>query len=1425
MPTMRLLSPFLVFLGLCACLGAGTADDETGVVLIEACRTGDLATVQSELARGVDLNIQDREKMTPLIHALDARQIRVARYLLERGAQVRHGEDEVSPLNYAVRCGDASMADLLLQHGASFERDSRYDEPIHQALCWADAAMLKTLDAHGADLPRWAYLRKNALSYAATHNNLEALTYLLSRGMDPNQPDPEGNYPLARAALQSHFDMVERLLAAGADPNAIGTGALNIQDFRPEPHTALIAAVRDNSLKMVNLLIAVGAKPALLGNTAIRYADLAGNWAIYKRLLEAGAPDPSPYSFLKIEVLDPMWSTMWSKSSKAPIDWANLSVVNNAALAPSRVDGVTYDGPPITIAVIPTGKNFDEAEALTTAGLSAAENIRLVERAQLQKVIEEWALARSGAMDVNQSIRIGALAGADCLVILGKLGDLVQAQIVSTATGLVLKVVPAQSKNLTSWSDEIRDQVLLSAPVLGRGAEEFTLVSIPNLTSTRSEPGSFDQTRSLAQALAIYLGAIDGVYILDRRHMAQLAGEKTLTEDMRSFFGSGWVIDGNYDTNEENLTIKLRLRQTHSGRDLRLEATGSLADPQEVLSTLSEKVAAAMGSQNAPPRNVDQEANGYLRESERAYKLSQWEIAQQAADAAWAMGNRSDAAMSLRLRSRMDRLRVAATLLKHKLRRLDGQSIVMGYRAPLLLEIFDPRELTATQYLELAGDILSFYQPIIAKPGHHTAFEKDMLTFYPEAAKGILMPLEVLHAISEEKAHQMAIDQLRSDAMRTTLAVLSIARENGYPLIYQNTFAAYLRSLPYLIRDEDALYDEIHARLLEASAMTEPLSRQQAYKSLAGIAMPHMNSYGGQAGSSWQRMALRMIESENLYERVMGYDLTRRDTSDYQARFAYSYAMMPLIERMVREEKTLHGLYEYTDPEIHDNLKIEGTFRIYPEYTNDIWCPNPYDVSYGNLRRRHGDFHRILDFNSQPKSLRHLTPHYREYLYQRYMNRLRCIAESGSVAIDKGSLSSSLNYYSIRELEDMATLAIEAGKAVDRRVANQPQWKRTAHAFRVQVVERIQKALADSREKLAPPEAVATLKLPPFQTPLFDPNNPQDAKARRSAVFSPHGTVPSKSGLWGADNSIGFFHYDIARQTTESVFLPPTNSTYKEYTEYFDDERIAVWFQWRDHKPFMEIGVYEFTRKNWRYFKPDRVPPDYKKLGGSILGVTDIIVLEENLYYSYLMHPSPKRLSINAIYQDAETTKGIAMINLATGKETLLVSGRRIPAESPIDNIRAGTYSIIKVSETSLLSAGHIYDESTEQWSAAPRKVVKQDTDVSNVPFYYKQHYVKADYDGDRTTLTLTATPRGKNVASISITIKLELTGWDQIAIPPEFEKLNAIYEKLRKKPIFSAHANQSGVIISNRIGFYFIDRQTVIDLLQFDKAAADPGS
>ncbi|RDW66551.1 hypothetical protein BP6252_10186 [Coleophoma cylindrospora] len=137
---------------------------------------------------------------------------------------------------------------------------------------------------------------RTALQTAAFRDNIELVQLLLAAGADVNAPaaQEEGRTALQAAAEGGYFELVQLLLAAvqlllaaGADVNAPAA--------QGEGRTALQAAAKGGHFEVVQILLATSADVNALppefrfGKTALQAAAARGHFQMVQLLLEAGA--------------------------------------------------------------------------------------------------------------------------------------------------------------------------------------------------------------------------------------------------------------------------------------------------------------------------------------------------------------------------------------------------------------------------------------------------------------------------------------------------------------------------------------------------------------------------------------------------------------------------------------------------------------------------------------------------------------------------------------------------------------------------------------------------------------------------------------------------------------------------------------------------------------------------------------------------------------------------------------------------------------------------------------------------------------------------------------------------------------------------------------------------------------------------------
>ncbi len=386
------------------------------VNLTEAALRGDLAAVRAFLEGGAELEQRTIGFASPLAAAAGRGHLSVAQLLVARGASL-DPEDAVFPLlAFPITNRRLDVIEFLLGAGAPVTRcrpqlrqavkDQHWD--VVDALiaggadpAWLSAAERAQLDAFVAsEQPRSPVYRQRlaerqereferarvmptaqplseaerashesaaiaeverdpalarattdsgtpVLALAASSGARELVKRLLASGADPDAAGGSET-PLARAAARSDVALVEILLDAGADPNLTGPGSVH----------PVVAASRAGSLGCVELLLARGARP--------RARDLQ------QALQHAGGPEEKRI-VARLEALQtPAARRRRAEAAAAPAAPA-AKAAPDPALTAAAAEEVTDMGDDITGQVFAATGSF---ENLTQVGIQISVEVR-----------------------------------------------------------------------------------------------------------------------------------------------------------------------------------------------------------------------------------------------------------------------------------------------------------------------------------------------------------------------------------------------------------------------------------------------------------------------------------------------------------------------------------------------------------------------------------------------------------------------------------------------------------------------------------------------------------------------------------------------------------------------------------------------------------------------------------------------------------------------------------------------------------------------------------------------------------------------------------------------------------------------------------------------------------------------------------------
>lgn len=261
--------------------------DENSALLLTACQQSNADIVKIVLARGADINIQNKHDNTALIYAADQGHNKVVDTLIAAKASLDiRGEDGDTALMCAARWGYNEIVNSLLQAGAQIDAQNKYrfTALIVAAKKGHIEAVKALLSAHAQvdaqmkdESAAMALIRR-----AIAEENLGIIGLLIKAGVDVNEQRNNGSTVLMWAAYQGNVEIANRLITAGACVNIQNKGGF----------TALMVAAENGHVSIINGLLDARARVDmqghLYGTTALMFAIEHNHVDAVKALLREG---------------------------------------------------------------------------------------------------------------------------------------------------------------------------------------------------------------------------------------------------------------------------------------------------------------------------------------------------------------------------------------------------------------------------------------------------------------------------------------------------------------------------------------------------------------------------------------------------------------------------------------------------------------------------------------------------------------------------------------------------------------------------------------------------------------------------------------------------------------------------------------------------------------------------------------------------------------------------------------------------------------------------------------------------------------------------------------------------------------------------------------------------------------------------------
>lgn len=179
-------------------------------------------------SNGVEYDQKFGNPITPIADAIKSDNIEEVKKILDNGYNIDQLCLGWTPLDYAISNNNIRMADFLLKRGASLNS-------IHVNIGFMKSEIVEFLTSYGMN-PNLRYEDGGTgMMLAAERNNLELIKSLLKLGVNPNlQNSKTGMTPLMYSTSYLNVEIVRVLLEYGADSNVKDFKGKNSLDWIAE---------------------------------------------------------------------------------------------------------------------------------------------------------------------------------------------------------------------------------------------------------------------------------------------------------------------------------------------------------------------------------------------------------------------------------------------------------------------------------------------------------------------------------------------------------------------------------------------------------------------------------------------------------------------------------------------------------------------------------------------------------------------------------------------------------------------------------------------------------------------------------------------------------------------------------------------------------------------------------------------------------------------------------------------------------------------------------------------------------------------------------------------------------------------------------------------------------------------------------------
>lgn len=185
-----------------------------------ALAKGNYEIAEIFLKNGADINISNENGETFLHYFAAINDVKTMEFLIDHKISMDEMDmNHMTPFEIAAQKGHVEAIDLLINKGALFMTQRSFTTPAHICAKTDNAELIKKFLGLGLEIDFKDEYGETMLHCAAKSGSLSVIAFLVNKNADVNALDDNGNTPLALSFFNNYEYAAKLLLDSKADPN------------------------------------------------------------------------------------------------------------------------------------------------------------------------------------------------------------------------------------------------------------------------------------------------------------------------------------------------------------------------------------------------------------------------------------------------------------------------------------------------------------------------------------------------------------------------------------------------------------------------------------------------------------------------------------------------------------------------------------------------------------------------------------------------------------------------------------------------------------------------------------------------------------------------------------------------------------------------------------------------------------------------------------------------------------------------------------------------------------------------------------------------------------------------------------------------------------------------------------------------------